>query len=75
LLELRRHSYVPPFLIAAAYIGIGEKETAFEWLERAYETRDIHLFPAAFGPVLDPVRDDSRYRDLIRRMGLHEYAK
>ena len=48
--------YVPPYAIALVHAGLGHREPALEWLERAWDVRDVHL---AFLPV-DPKWDDFR---------------
>jgi tetratricopeptide (TPR) repeat protein len=60
---------VPPYAVAVAYTGLGDKEQALAWLERAVATHD----PDATGwssPLLDPLRADPRFARLVRRMGL-----
>ena len=68
--ELSKHSYVSPYRVAAIYIGLGEKEQAFAWLDRAYEERDGWLIWLNLDPVLDPVRTDKRFKNLLRKVGL-----
>jgi hypothetical protein len=55
--------------IAIKYIFAGDKARAIDWLEKAYEDRDPNL-PYLGKPVWDSVRDDPRFQDLSRRMGL-----
>ncbi len=52
--------------------GLGEKEKAFEWLEKAYEDRSIGSTFARIkvDPIYDPLRSDPRFADLLRRMNL-----
>ena len=38
-----REGYVPPYALALVYAGLGQRDSAFEWLERAYAARDVHL--------------------------------
>lgn len=67
-LEARsRERYVPPYAIALIYAGLGEHDAAFEWLERAFEARDIHLVFTTVDPRWDPLRDDLRFRSLLSR--------
>jgi tetratricopeptide (TPR) repeat protein len=67
---LSKRKYVPPFFIAAIYIGLGEKDQAFEWLEKAYQERHPHQVNLKVQPVFDPIRSDPRYADLLRKVGL-----
>ncbi|HEX9421762.1 MAG TPA: tetratricopeptide repeat protein [Pyrinomonadaceae bacterium] len=68
--ELSKRKYVPPFFIAAIYIGLGEKDRAFEWLEKAYQERHPHLVNLKVQPVFDPIRSDPRFANLLQRVGL-----
>jgi tetratricopeptide (TPR) repeat protein len=56
--------------VAIIYIGLGEKDEAFDLLERAYAERDIHLASLKSDPRFDSIRSDPRYVDLLRRLGL-----
>ncbi len=51
---------------------IGDKEQAMTGLERAYEERDPLLLLANVEPLLDPLRSDPRFQDLLRRIGFPE---
>ena len=53
-----------------AYIGIGDNEQAFDWLEQAYKERSNLLLLLQVYPLLDPLRGDPRFADLIHRVGL-----
>ncbi len=59
-------------LIAANLALLGETEEAMTWLERAYEERDPLLLTAKTDPLLDPLRSDPRFQDLLRRIGFPE---
>jgi serine/threonine protein kinase/tetratricopeptide (TPR) repeat protein len=60
-----------PFNIADVYAFRGDKETAFNWLERAYISRDAGLLPEIkTDPLLESLRSDARYEALLRRMNL-----
>lgn len=65
-----KSAYVPPSTFALGYIGLGEWDAAFEWLERAIEGRDPLVMPIKTWPFLDPVRNDPRYRALLQKMNL-----
>ncbi|MFQ5816610.1 MAG: protein kinase [Terriglobia bacterium] len=61
-----------PFDMALVYIGLGDKEKAFEWLEKAYEERSMRLVFLKEGPRFDSLRSDPRFQDLLRRMNFPE---
>ena len=68
--EQSKRKYVPAFFIAAIYVGLGEKDRAFEWLEKAYQDRNPNLVNLKVSPILDPIRSDPRFADLLRRVGI-----
>jgi Flp pilus assembly protein TadD len=73
--ELRRQSmerYVPPYNLAVVHHGLGEREEALAWLERAYEDRDVLLTFVAVAPQWDTLRSDQRFVGLLKRMKLRE---
>jgi TolB-like protein/DNA-binding winged helix-turn-helix (wHTH) protein/Flp pilus assembly protein TadD len=63
-----RTRYVSPLVIAGTYITSGDKDHAFEWLEKAYQERSPVLFAIKVDPSWDPMRSDPRFQDLLRRM-------
>jgi TolB-like protein/Flp pilus assembly protein TadD len=65
-----RKNGVGRYEIALVYAGLGEKQEAFSWLEQAYNTHDVGLLYLKIDPCLDPLRSDSRFDDLVRRVGL-----
>ena len=69
LQEDSRKGYVPSYYFALVYTGLGEKDRAFEWLERAYQERSTVLAYLRLDPRLAPLRSDPRYAELVRRMG------
>jgi DNA-binding SARP family transcriptional activator len=68
--ELSKHRYVSSYRVAAIYLGLGETERAFEWLERAAHERDGWLVWLNVDPVFDHLRSHPRFTDLVRRVGL-----
>ncbi len=68
--QLSRQRYVSPSHRALIYTGLGEKELAFEWLEKAYEDRNWVLVLLKVHPMFDPLRSDPRFTDLLQRMNL-----
>ncbi|HYL10034.1 MAG TPA: protein kinase [Candidatus Acidoferrales bacterium] len=70
LLSLSRKRYVSPAFIAIVYVGLGEKDKAFTWLEKAYADRSDWMTLLNTDPLFDPLRSDPRFQDLLRRAGL-----
>lgn len=56
------------FDLAAIYGALGDRDTAFQWLDRAYERRIV--WPLKVHPVMDPLRGDPRYAQLLKKTGL-----
>ena len=70
LLELNKTRYVTPAALVNVYIGLGDKEQTFVWLEKAFQERSNYLAYLKVFPIVDPLRSDPRYADLVRRVGL-----
>jgi tetratricopeptide (TPR) repeat protein len=70
LQELAKRQYVPPYDIALIYVGLGENDKAFAWLEKAYGDRSTEMIYFKVEPMLAPLRSDPRYENLLRRMRL-----
>ena len=63
-------NYESALLIAKVYSALGEKESAFAWLDKAYMERSSLLPFLSVDPELDVLHPDPRFQDLLRRMGL-----
>jgi TolB-like protein/tRNA A-37 threonylcarbamoyl transferase component Bud32 len=61
-----------PYSTARIYAQLGDKDHAFAWLEKAYERRDGQLLGLRAEPMWDPLRDDPRFQNLVRRMNYPE---
>jgi TolB-like protein/DNA-binding winged helix-turn-helix (wHTH) protein/Flp pilus assembly protein TadD len=70
LLDLNQRRYVTPAALVNVYIGLDEKDQAFVWLEKAYEERSNYVAYLKVLPMVDPLRSDPRFADLVRRVGL-----
>jgi tetratricopeptide (TPR) repeat protein len=72
LKELAKHPgrYVSPFDFALIYMGLGEKDQAFEWLNKTYDENPYKLSFLKVNPRFDSLRSDPRFADLLRRMKL-----
>ncbi len=64
------HVYVPPTSLAFPYLGLGEIDAFFEWMDRAIDARDHFITPIKTYPLFDPIRGDPRYAGLLRKMNL-----
>jgi DNA-binding winged helix-turn-helix (wHTH) protein/tetratricopeptide (TPR) repeat protein len=58
------------FFKALVFTGLGEKDHAFDWLEKAFQEHDPNLVTLTTDPLVDSLREDSRYTDLLDRVGL-----
>jgi DNA-binding winged helix-turn-helix (wHTH) protein/tetratricopeptide (TPR) repeat protein len=70
LIQLSSMQYVQPTLIALIHASLGDKDSAFHWLEKAYAERDEDLCLLKVDPRLDSLREDRRYTSLLIRVGL-----
>ncbi len=61
-----------PLTLARVYAELGEKDTAFEFLEEAFEKHDLLLVEIRNDPEFDNLRDDPRFKDLLKRIGFPE---
>jgi serine/threonine protein kinase/Flp pilus assembly protein TadD len=71
--ELKKQAkqrHVTPYAIATIYAGLDNRDETFRWLQMAYEERAPGLTWLKVDPMLDSLRPDPRYADLLRRMGL-----
>ncbi|HEY8204809.1 MAG TPA: protein kinase [Pyrinomonadaceae bacterium] len=69
LLELSKQQYVSPHWIASTYAGLGQKDEAFAWLDKAVERRFGPLIYLKVNPIWDNLRSDSRFQTLLTRVG------
>ena len=69
-LDQQKQRYVSPYTIATIYAGLGKKDEAFKWLEKAFEDRDIWLMNLKVDPVLKSLRSEQQFAQLLRRIGL-----
>jgi TolB-like protein len=62
--------YIPPTYFGMLFAGLGDKDKAMMWLQKAYDDRADGLTWLNVEPMLDDVRSDPRFQELIRRIGL-----
>jgi serine/threonine protein kinase/Tfp pilus assembly protein PilF len=75
LAERSKHTYVMPLASALVYIGLGEKDHAFEWLEKAGQDQNSLLWMIPAASYYDSLRSDPRFAALLQKMGLDRYAQ
>ncbi len=69
-LEISETGKTSPYSIGYLHAALGHRDEAFAWLEKAYQLRQADLVSMKVEPLLDGVRDDARYQDLLRRVNL-----
>ncbi|MFY9572055.1 MAG: protein kinase, partial [Blastocatellia bacterium] len=67
---LWKQHYFSPVDVALVYAGLGDKDGAFVWLTKAYQSRDAQLIWVKIEPQLESLRTDPRFRDLLQNMNL-----
>ena len=70
LTKLTEQRYVSPYFFAGIHVGLGEIDHAIEYLEKSYEDHSHWLIYLHIDPSMDPLRSNSRFQDLLRRVGL-----
>jgi DNA-binding winged helix-turn-helix (wHTH) protein/TolB-like protein/Flp pilus assembly protein TadD len=69
LVELAKSRYVPALDIATIHASLGDRESAFEWLERAYAERSTNIAFLEYDPSFDGLRENVRFAKLVERIG------
>src|SRR3984957_6398479 len=70
LAKLAEHKYVASHFFAGIHIGLGENDRALEYLEKSYDQHSHWLIYLHMDPSMDDLRNDPRFQDLLRRVGL-----
>jgi Flp pilus assembly protein TadD len=68
--EMEAQRNIPSQERAIIYIGLGDKDRAFEWLEKAYAERFPPIISLTTEPIFDDLRSDPRFADLAKRINL-----
>jgi len=69
LSELSRQRYIPSYYFAIVYAGLGQKDQAFAWLEKAYQERSNYVVFLKVIESMAPLRSDPRLQELVGRIG------
>ena len=72
IIQTAEQTYIPPTSVAILAFALGHIDLGFEWLEKAYEAFDVRLSWLKIEPVFDTVRSDSRFRNMLRKVGLED---
>lgn len=72
LREIEKTQYVRTYYVAMIYAALGDKDHAFAELEESFRDKDCYLPRARVDPFMDPLREDARFKDLMKRMNLAE---
>jgi tetratricopeptide (TPR) repeat protein len=70
LIEVAKQRFVSPFDFALLYMGLGEKDQAFEWLNKTFDENPYRIAFIKVNPRFDILRSDPRFNELLRRMKL-----
>jgi tetratricopeptide (TPR) repeat protein len=68
--DLAKTRYVSSYWLAAHYAALGDKEAAFTELETSFQNRDFFLNRLKVDPFMDPLRDDPRFDEMVKRLRL-----
>jgi eukaryotic-like serine/threonine-protein kinase len=67
--RVSKRQYVSSYFIAVIYLGLGDLDRTFEWLEKAYEERSGFMAFINVEPMLDALRSDPRFKALAEKIG------
>jgi len=70
LRDLAKTQYIRPYFFASIYATLGDKDSAFAELEKSLAERDCYLGRITADPFMDPLRDDPRFKSVLKRMNL-----
>ena len=68
--EIEKTKYVSNYWMAVVHVALGERDAAFAELEKAYQAHDWFLQRLKVDPFMDSLRNDPRFADLVKRVGL-----
>jgi hypothetical protein len=68
--RLNQRQRLDPMFFVVAYVGMGNKQEALSWLEKAYSERSPSMISLKVNPTFDPLRSEPRFQALLRHMAL-----
>jgi len=72
LILASKSKFVSQSSIAMGYVGLGDKERAFHWLDKSFESHDDDILLLKSHPMFSPLHDDRRYKELLKKLNLAE---
>ena len=75
LSQRAKGSYVPSYYFAIVHVGLGQRDPALQWLNRAYQERSTVLAYLQVDPRLTPLRGDPQFEEVLRRIGMRGAEK
>jgi len=70
LMERSKHTPIRPTSVALIYFALGDNDTGFTWLEKAYEEHGYRMSRLKVTPEFDSVRSDPRFKLMLKKMNL-----
>ena len=74
LQAVAREKFVPPYAMALIHAGLDDRDTALEWLQRAYDAHDVHLLFPVFDPKWDAFRREPKFKKILDLCGFEQKA-
>ena len=68
-----KRRYIPSAYFAVVWVGLGDKDQALTWLNRAYDERSEHVLYLGIEPIVDPLRSDPGFALLLKKIGTETY--
>jgi hypothetical protein len=69
-MSIPRHEYVPSYFVGLIYLGLGNTDSAIDWLNRACDEGSHWIIFLNTDPIFDGLRDNPRFKDLLVKTGL-----
>ena len=63
----------PSYSLAMIYAEMGEIDTAFEWLEKAYQDHEVEMYWLKVEPPFEPLRSDPRWQEMLEKVGFPDW--
>jgi tetratricopeptide (TPR) repeat protein len=67
--NMSKKQFVAPYVFAHLYLGLGNKDNFFRWLEKSYDEKSAFMIFLATDPMYDSIRDDPRFIEMVNKVG------